>query len=283
MSSSRSAKTRLPERAQPPSAFRAWLRRCRKHGQDAYRQLRALPRWARFALIAAATLVVFSATNLVYQVARKPSEMLLPLSGALNKAPAETWRRYGPIFREYSTAAIPPELLAALAQVEGMGNPAAHTYWRWRLTWQPFSIYKPASSAVGMYQMTDAAFAEARRYCIRAHTVIEDGRSDDGPSCWFNGLYTRLIPSHAVQLTAALLDRKVASVLARLNGVSANPQQTQDLAAIIHLCGAGPATAFARRGFRLSAGERCGDHSAAAYLAGVNAMKQQFLRLAADP
>ena len=49
-----------------------------------------------------------------------------------------------------------------IAQVEGAGNPVARTYWRWRLTWNPFAIYQPASSAVGMYQMTDAAFAEAR-------------------------------------------------------------------------------------------------------------------------
>jgi len=89
--------------------------------------------------------------------------------------PAETWRQYAPLFREYSTAAISPELLAALAQVEGAGNPVASTYWRWRLTWDPFAIYQPASSSVGMYQMTDAAFAEARDYCIRDHIVVEDG------------------------------------------------------------------------------------------------------------
>jgi hypothetical protein len=32
---------------------------------------------------------------------------------------------------------------------------------RWRLTWNLFAIYQPASSSVGMFQMTDAAFAEA--------------------------------------------------------------------------------------------------------------------------
>jgi len=36
------------------------------------------------------------------------------------------------------------------------------------------------------------------------------------------------------------------------------------------------------RGFQMMAGERCGDHLVAAYLAKVNAMKQQFLRLAAN-
>ena len=230
----------------------------------------------------ASVLAVFSATNVVYQVLRKPTEMLFPVSGALNKAPAETWRQYAPLFREYSTTAITPELLAALAQVEGAGNPMARTYWRWRLTWHPFAIYQPASSAVGMYQMTDPAFAEARRYCVRDHAVAADGAWDDWRSCWFNGLYTRVVPSHAIELTSGFLDRNVAAILASRPNARANPSQTQDLAAIVHLCGAAPAKAFARRGFQPIPGERCGDHDVATYLAQVNAMKRQFLRFAAE-
>jgi hypothetical protein len=57
----------------------------------------------------------------------------------------------------------------------------ARTYWRWRLTWNPFGVYKPASSAVGLYQMTDAAFAEASRYCVRRHAVVD-------ADCWFNSV-----------------------------------------------------------------------------------------------
>jgi hypothetical protein len=64
--------------------------------------------------------------------------------------PAETWRQYAPLFREYSTGVITPELLAALAQVESAGNPVGRTYWRWHPTWDPFAIYQPASSSVGM-------------------------------------------------------------------------------------------------------------------------------------
>src|SRR5205814_10553309 len=66
-------------------------------------------------------------------------------------------------------------------------------------------------------------------------------------------------------------DRNVADVLARAGEVTASPSERQDLAAFIHLCGAGPATAFARRHFQMTAGERCGDHLVAAYLARVNA------------
>ncbi len=123
----------------------------------------------------ALTVALWFILNGVYQVVRKPSELFFPVSGTLNKTPAETWRRYSPLFRRYSTAVMSPELLAALAQVEGSGNPVVRTYWRWAVTMAPFDVYRPASSSVGMYQITDGTFAEARRYCIRDHVVAEDG------------------------------------------------------------------------------------------------------------
>jgi hypothetical protein len=245
-------------------------------------KLNAVPPAVRTVAIAAVALGLFSVANFVYHVVRKPTEMFFPVSGALNKMPAETWRQYAPLFNEYSTATITPELLAALAQVESAGNPVARTYWRWRLTWHPFEIYQPASSAVGMYQLTDAAFADARHYCIRHHTAVEEGAWNDWHSCWFNSLYSRVVPSHAIELTAVSLDRNVVEILARRPNAAASLQQTQDLAAIVHLCGAGPAAAFARNGFQLMPDERCGDHDVAAYLARVNAMKRQFRRLAAE-
>src|SRR5882672_4344943 len=108
----------------------------------------------QFLVGAVVILAVGVVLNGVVQVIRKPTEMFFPVSGTLAKAPPETWRRYGPLFREHSTAVLTPDLLAALAQVEGAGNPVARTYWRWRLTWNPLELYRPASSAVGMYQIT---------------------------------------------------------------------------------------------------------------------------------
>jgi len=226
-------------------------------------------------------LTAWAGLNLGYQVLRKPTELFFPVSGALAKRPPETWRTYGPLFNEHATAVITPELLAALAQVESSGNPVARTYWRWRLTQNPLEVYQPASSAVGMYQITDATFQEAKRYCIHDHTVVEDGRWDDPQSCWFNSLYTRVVPSHAIELTAAMLDRAVVRTLAAQGRVTATLQQRQDLAAVIHLCGAGAGAGYARRGFRPTAGQQCGDHDVRTYLANVNALKRQFARLAA--
>jgi len=268
---------RIPHRRQKlQREWRAFVRRVergRKRLRHAWRRLAALPRAVRIGIVVAAALAVFSAVNLAYHVVRKPTELFFPLGGTLAKTPENAWREYADLFRRYSTPAIPPALLAALAEVESDGNPVARTYWRWRFSWNPFGIYAPASTSVGMYQMTDAAFAEARRYCIRDHAVTDD--------CWFTALYTRVLPHDAIELAAVYLDRKVAEIRAAQPALSASPRQIQDLAAIVQLCGIVPATNFARRHFRLAAGERCGDEAAATYLARVDAMKRQFLKLAA--
>jgi len=232
-------------------------------------------------IISAAVVLTLSlAINWTYQVIRKPSELFFPVSGTLYKTPSETWRQYAPMFREYATNVITPDLLAAIAQVEGSGNPVVRTYWRWSWTSLPFEVYRPASSAVGMYQMTDGTFAEARRYCIHNHTVAEDGPWNSWRSCWFNSLYARVVPTDAVELTSAHLDRSVALTLERRRMTSATLQHKQELAVVIHLCGAGAGDDYARRAFRLTDGQRCGDHDVRVYLARINEMKSVFDRLA---
>ena len=273
----RSAPRRVRARPQRFARIRAILRFLHK----ALLVLLALPLAIRIVVVVVLLIAVWSAVNWTYQVARKPTELFFPVSGTLSKTPAETWRQYEPLFREHSTAIMSPELLAALAQVEGAGNPVARTYWRWQVTWHPFEIYRPASSAVGMYQITNPTFLEARRYCIHDHVVVMVGPWNDWRSCWFNGFYNRVVPSHAVEMTSALLDHSVTSTMARQRVSAATLQQKQDLAAIIHLCGAGPGDAYARRGFKLTPGQKCGDHDVRGYLAGVNSMKHRFAQM--DP
>ena len=244
-----------------------WQRRLRRF----WRRFAALPRSVCIGIAAAIVLAVFAAVNFVDHVVHKPTELFFPLGGTLAKTPEDAWRDYGDLFRRYSTKDIPAELLAALAEVESAGNPVARTYWRWRFSLNPFGIYAPASSSVGLYQMTDAAFAEARHSCIRDHAVTDD--------CWFTGLYTRVLPHDAIELTSVFLDRKVAEIRAAGPALAASPRQVQDLAAIVQLCGVVPAEKFARRHFRLAPGERCGDALAATYLARVDAMKRLFLKL----
>ncbi|HKR79072.1 MAG TPA: lytic transglycosylase domain-containing protein [Nitrospira sp.] len=256
--------------------LRRFFRRRRHEGAAFLRALWASHPAVSLPVAAALVLVCWLAVNWLYHALHKPTELFFPLDNVLDKNLAETWSEYGPLFRQHATAVITPELLAALAQVEGSGNPVARTYWRWRVSWNPFQWYQPASSAVGMYQITWGTFQAAKRYCVHDHVVVEDGPWHDIRSCWFNSLYTRVLPSHAIELTAALLDRQVAEAV---GSRSAPLLLKQDVAAIIHLCGASVGRLYAARGFRLAAGQHCGAHDVRGYLAKVRNARQFFARL----
>ena len=220
------------------------------------------------------------AANALVQLARKPTEIFSPVSGSLDKTPAETWRSYESIFRAHATTTITPDFLAALAQIEGAGNPVARTPWRWRLTEDPFDVYRPASSAVGMLQITDGTYAQAKRYCIHGNEVAEDGPWYDWRSCWFNRLYLRVVPSHAAEMTAAFLDISVQRTLRRLQKENAGLREKQDLAAIMHLCGVAAGETFAKREFKLSSNQRCGGQNVGVYLGQMHALQRTFAALA---
>src|SRR5215470_12230340 len=77
----------LPPRRRRSRRRRKGRSRWRRRALRAWRTLSAAPRAVRIGIIATAVLALFAATNLVYQVARKPTEMFFPVSGALAKAP----------------------------------------------------------------------------------------------------------------------------------------------------------------------------------------------------
>lgn len=236
------------------------------------------PLAVRLGFSAVVLLIMFLSINWSYHAISKPTELFFPVERALHKAPRETWREYGALFEEHSTSVITPSLLAALAQAEGAGNPVARTYWRLQFTsWNPFEWYQPASSAVGMFQLTNGTFQQAKRYCIHHHIVVEDGPWHDINSCWFNSLYVRVRPSDAIELTASLLDRQVMQTV---GNQPATVQQKHDLAAIIHLCGAGVGREYAKRNYRVLPNQQCGDHDVQAYLARISTLKRQFAKLA---
>ena len=263
------------------TTFWGFVRECWRALRAVMRAVLAAPPIARGVMISVLFLVLWLGVNWAYQAFHKPTEILFPLDHSFNKRPVETWKHYESLFREHATAVITPEFLAALAQVEGGGNPMARTYWRWQLSWNPLELYQPASSAVGLYQITNGTFGEAKRYCIHDHKVVEDGPWHDLHSCWFNTLYTRVLPSHAIELTAAWLDRGVTQAIGPRRIGKVTLQRKQDLAAVIHLCGAGAGRLYAARGFRLTPRQRCGDHKVTDYLARVNALKYQCAKPAA--
>lgn len=44
-------------------------------------------------------LAVVTLMNIIYHVIRKPTELFVFVGNTLDKEPAETWARYGPLFR----------------------------------------------------------------------------------------------------------------------------------------------------------------------------------------
>lgn len=246
----------------------------------ALRALRRAPLSVQTVLTGAVILTAWLVANAAYQVARKPSELLFPWSEAYYKTPEQTWDAYATLFERHSTELIDAPLLAALAQAEGSGNPIVRTYWRWKLTRRPFEIFRPASSAVGMYQITDGTFAEARRYCIHDHALAEAGPWYSMRSCWFNAWYSRLVPSHAVELTAAHLHLQAARIIEQAQLEAVDRAERQKLTAVIHLCGAAAAARFAQRGLQ-GDGEQCGTHDMASYVSKVTSLERRFARLAA--
>jgi len=273
-----SRRRRRSRREKPPfQAIRMFLSKRRRTIQAFLRALSKTHPGARLLISAVLLFILFLTMNWIYHAMSKPTEVFFPLEKSLTKSLPATWREYGSLFREHATDVITPELLAALAQAEGNGNPVARTYWRRQWSWNPFDWYKPASSAVGMFQMTDGTFHRATRYCIHDHRVVKDGPWHDLHSCWFNSLYTRILPSHAIEMTAALLDRDVAQIIGDRR--RATLKEKQALAALIHLCGSRAGRDFAVRKFRLQPHQRCGDHDAQTYLARIEVLKQRFTAL----
>ena len=260
-------RTRRGEWPTPPEAarWRAWLELVRRWPR---------PVWVLLAVAAVAAL------GIAYQVARKPTELLGAVAPSSAKSPESTWRAYGPAFGAHATEVVTPQLLAALAQVESAGDPLATPPWRFRWSWNPLDAYGPPSSAVGLLQLTDGAYAEARRLCIHDGRVARAGPWYDPRGCWLNALYLRTVPDHAIEMTAALLDDAVAQIVTEKLVFRATLAERQRLAAVVHLCGKERGRAFAARGFRTRPGERCGEHDVARYLARVEALQREFERLA---
>jgi hypothetical protein len=256
------------------------IRRAARSGRSALRRLARAVRWSRRRWLRRTTwgVVAFAAlatVNAVYQIARKPTELLAVVAPPSRKLPPRTWAEYGPLFEAHATAVVDAPLLAALTQVESAGDPLASPEWRWRWRSNPLALYAPASSAVGLLQITDGTLEQAQRLCI-------DGvGGGERRSCGLFGAYFRVMPSHAIELTAGWLDASVTAALARARRPRASLEARRQLAAVIHLCGRERGVAFAQRGFWVLPGERCGEHDLALYLARLREQRLAFARMRA--
>jgi hypothetical protein len=180
-------------------------------------------------------------------------------SSGREKTPREAWAEYGPEFRRHATDVITPEFLAGLAQVESAGDPLARQPYVWRLTTDVTRLYSPLSSAVGLMQITDANFEDARRFC-------RDG-----------GCSSRLEPAQAIEMTSGFLHYHVARLVAR-SGRPVALRDRQKLAAVIHLCGPEKGASLVDSGFDPDALGSCGDQPVGPYVRRVMAYAALFAR-----
>ncbi len=220
-------------------------------------------------------LISLPAINGVYQLIRKPSEIIGLFDSAFFKTPSETWRAYRDHFIEYSTEIITPTLLAAIAQKETNGNPIARTFWRFQYGAGIDKLYAPASTAVGMFQITDGTFKRFQNHCFK------NGKAVSGKDlCPFNWAYSRLFPAHATEITAAYLHKTTLSILKRFKRHSISLRKKQELAALVHLCGNRVGTRYARLGFNQKKLGMCGSHNARRYIQAVSSLERKFRKLA---
>lgn len=208
------------------------------------------------------------------QVYRKPSEILSRIFAGSTRTPKQTWKDYGDEFKEKATPILTADFLAALAQAETGGSALAPTFWRFRWTTDLTKAYAPASSAAGLFQLTDATYAEAKSFCIRGGQVFKQF-ADEGP-CWKNFYYSRLVPSHAIEMTAARLHYHVEDLQRTFGRRQATLEQLQSLAAVIHLCGVGRGEQLIRANFDLDQISNCGSHSPKAYYRKIRSLQSMF-------
>ena len=132
---------------------------------------------------------------------------------------------------------------------------------------------------------TRSPTARSRRRGATASTITSSSRTVRGTTCTRAGS-TACIPASSPRTRSSSRPRISTGASRERSRTRASRKATlrqkEDLAAVIHLCGAGAGERYARRGLRLVAHQRCGDHDVRAYLNRVQGMKTVFLRLGAD-
>lgn len=216
--------------------------------------------------------------NILIGVIRKPAHLLNPISKFFYKVPSQTWQSYRGEFKEYETDIMDAAFLAALAQAESSGNPIATAYWHFSFKQDLLSIFQPASSSLGLYQMTMDTFKDAKRFCFSEDGIRVDENRANLKACWKNNFRFRFSAADSIQLTSARLHYYTNVALSNYKKTLSKTTK-QQLAAIIQLCGPGRAKEFIRNGFSLKQMKACGSHSVPNYVSRVFKYRKIFASL----
>jgi len=105
------------------------------------------------------------------------------------------------------------------------------------------AVYRPASSAVGMYQITDGNVCRSKAHCIRDHVVVEDGPWKDWGFVLVQTTCTCGDSRHSIELTSAYL---AGPSCARWSTITYQRNAAPEKGArrVIHLCERAPGTSL---------------------------------------
>ncbi len=233
-------------------------------------------RWKTASVVTVVILLLL--LNVMYQVFMKPTEIVRFLGFGTPRTVTDTWDSYGNLFKKHETELMTSDFLAALAQAESGGNPIAGPGWKLKLTADFSRIYAPQSSSLGLYQITDGFYKRAKNYCIKEGKVVRKNPWFKFKNCWTRLFYSRLVPSHAIEMTSAYLTLTTDKILKKYKKKGVRRAVRQTIAAITHLCGSAVAKSYVRRNFRARKGRKCGSHNLSRYIKRIKAYQKAFIR-----
>ncbi len=205
--------------------------------------------------------------NVLYQIYKKPTDLVSIIYPGSSTSIFGTWSYFQDSFNSHSTKLVSAKTLASIAQVESSGRFAASPEWQWKLSRGVGNIFAPASSAIGLMQITKGHKNSVSKFCKtqKAKEHVCKNRS------W----WLRLIPGHSIHLAAVYIDKTIHSII-RQQKKTISKVNLIKLAAITHLCGEGKAKLYARSNFKFSNFRKCGTHSAINYVNNVVRMSKKL-------
>lgn len=209
-------------------------------------------------------LLALAVLNLGYHLVKNPIHVLSFFSHPMNKTPHQTWSAYQDIFLKEARGRISASLLAALAQVESLGNPFAAPDWRVGLSTDLTQIYQPASTAFGLLQITRGTFQQMLSSCEYL-----------GVECPTPTFATRARVRDSVVLTSAYLDLTSQQQLGSLYSKVPEDKIVQH-ASVVHLCGKEVGLRLIKNNFEAKWLSRCGSHVPHLYIRKVIQNKKIF-------
>ena len=154
--------------------------------------------WLSFAFL----LLVLFIVNFIYQIYQKPTEVISSFYAGQSSDLNGTWKRYKNLFINNSTEHINAKTLASIAQVESAGQWAASPSWQWKITDNWRKVFSPASSALGVMQITKGHQKSVLQHC---QTESVKSKLCNNTSWW-----ARLWPSHSINLAAIYIDKTIS-------------------------------------------------------------------------